>query len=229
MKCIVVDDEKVSREIVKGYISRTEGLDLVKEFERAPDAIEFIKQGGVDLAFLDVEMPGMTGMEMVQTLDNAPQIIMITGKESYAVQAFEFSVTDYLIKPVTYDRFQQAVQKVRQNHEKQVWETTGAKDIYVKSDGKIVRIKMDAIRYVEALSDYVIINTDGKKHVVHSTMKNIERRLPTSIFVRVHRSFIVNIHKIDIIEDMNITMPGDKLIPIGASYRANFMERLNFL
>ena len=229
MNCIIVDDEPVSRQMVKSFISRTEGLELEMEFDQAYPAFNRLKKGGVDLVFLDVEMPEMSGLELVESLEEIPQIIMVTGNAEYAAKAFDFGLTDYLMKPVEYPRFLKAVEKARQNLTKHVLETQGGQDIYVKADGKIVRVKLEEILYVEALSDYVIIHLRDRRLVVHSTMKGIDRKLPDSIFVRVHRSFIVNITKIETIEDTAIVMPGNKSIPIGASFKNDFLSKLNFL
>ncbi|WP_020529001.1 LytR/AlgR family response regulator transcription factor [Flexithrix dorotheae] len=229
MKCIVVDDEETSRMVIKEYIERTEDLEFVGEFENALDAFKFLKKEKIDIAFLDIEMPKMSGIELVESLENKPQVIMVTTREDYAVKAYELAIADYLVKPVKYPRFLLAVQKVEKNFTQPVLETQNEEDIYVKADSKIVRIKLKDILFVEALSDYVIFNTEHKKYIVHSTMKGIANRLSSGDFIRVHRSYIVNISKIETIEDMsNIIMP-NKVIPIGASYKSEFLKKLNFL
>ena len=229
MRCIVVDDEDVARMVIKDFVERTEGLDLVADIDNAIDAYNLLKKEKIDLVFLDIEMPEMSGIELVESLEHKPQFVLVTGRNDYAVKAYELTVTDYLIKPVEYKRFLQAVQKVESNFSKDVLDTQGKEDIYVKADSKIVRIKLREIKFVEALSDYVIIHTTQKKFIVHSTMKGIANRLPDTEFSRVHRSFIVNINQIETIEDMsNIIMP-NKIIPIGASYKNNFFKKLNFL
>ncbi len=229
MRCIVVDDEDVARMVIKDFVERTEGLELVADIDNAIDAYNLLKKEKIDLVFLDIEMPKMTGIELVESLEHKPQFVLVTGRNDYAVKAYELTITDYLIKPVEYKRFLQAVQKVENNFSKDVLDTQGNEDIYVKADSKIVRIKLKDIKFVEALSDYVIIHTGQKKFIVHSTMKGIAGRLPESEFSRVHRSFIVNINQIETIEDMsNIIMP-NKIIPIGASYKTSFFKKLNFL
>jgi len=165
---------------------------------------------------------------MVESLENAPQVVLITSNPEYAVQAFELSITDYLVKPIKYVRFLKSVEKVRSNLTSPILDSLNKEDIYVKSDSKIVKIKLDDIQFVEALSDYVIINTAEKRYIVHSTMKSIEQKLSQNNFTRVHRSYIVNIDKIQTIEDLNIIMP-KKSIPIGASYKNAFLSKLNFL
>lgn len=230
MKCLVVDDEVFAREVVKQFIARTEGLELWKECDNAEDAFVLLRNGDADLVFLDVEMPGMSGIDLVKTLEVIPSIIMITSRQEYAVDAFEYGLTDYLVKPINYPRFLKAIDKAndRISTSQDVERKQDEEDIYVKSDGKIVRLKLDSILFIEALSDYVIINTGAKKLIVHSTMKGMESKLPSNDFVRVHRSYIINIKKIDEIQDASVMMP-DKIIPIGASYKNRFLEKLNVL
>ncbi len=229
MKCIIVDDEVVARKVVKSYIEKTKGLSIVADFENAIDAYNLLKEERVDLLFLDIDMPEMSGIELIKSLEHKPMVVMITGRDDLAVEAYELAVVDYLVKPVKYPRFIKAVEKAQGTLSKNVIDTPGMGDIYVKADSKIVRISLKDIKFVEALSDYVIIHTEKKKYIVHSTMKGIAGRLPAGEFARVHRSFIVNINQIETIEDMsNIIMP-NKIIPIGASYKTDFFNKLNFL
>ncbi|MEM1136539.1 MAG: LytTR family DNA-binding domain-containing protein, partial [Bacteroidota bacterium] len=225
----VVDDEEVARIITKDFVERTAQLELVAVMDNAIDAYNLLKKEKIDLVLLDIEMPEMTGIELMESLEDKPQCILVTARNDLAVKAYELAITDYLVKPVVYKRFLQAIQKVEANANKAVLDTQGSEDLYVKADSKIVRIKLDSIKFVEALSDYVIIHTEQKKYIVHSTMKGIANRLPNDEFSRVHRSFIVNIKQIETIEDMsNIIMP-NKIIPIGASYKSDFFKKLNFL
>ena len=228
-KCLVVDDEDFSREVVKQFVSRSENLELLGECANAEDAFVEVRKTEPDIVFLDVEMPGMSGIDLVKELEVIPQVIMITSREEYAVDAFEQGLTDYLVKPINFPRFLKAVDKAVDNIQSDSSPASqNGKDIYVKADSKIVRLDLNNILFVEALSDYVIINTPEKKLIVHSTMKGMEKKLPDSDFARVHRSYIVNMKKIDTIQDMMIIMP-NKQIPIGASYKSKFLERLNFL
>lgn len=237
-QCLVVDDEEFSRTVIAQYVGRTAHLKL---FAQCPDAIEafgVLKNNPIDIAFLDIEMPEMTGLELVKNLTHPPQIVLITSRASYAVEAFEHSVVDYLIKPVKYARFLKAVERVSENLEKKQNPLPSLvtnkqsisieqPDFFIKTDGKIVRFKSQDILYVEALSDYVVLHTLSKKHVTHSTMKGIAEKLGED-FTRVHRSYIVNIHKIESIEDDHISIHQAK-IPIGVSYKQDFLAKLNFL
>lgn len=228
MNCLVVDDEEVSRKVVESFVARTNFLNLVGVLDNALDAYEQLKKQEVDILFLDIDMPNMSGIELVESLDNLPQVILITGRTDVGAKAFEYGLTDYLEKPVNYPRFLKAVEKARNNLGKNVWDTQNTDHLYVKVDGRVVRLLLDEILFVEALSDYVIINTPQKKHIVHSTMKGLVSRLPESQFARVHRSYIVNVDKLESIEEGVIVMP-KKQIPIGASYKEKFLKRLNFL
>jgi len=231
--CMVVDDEAVSRKIVQKFIENTSFLSLQHVSENAIEANNFLQENQVDILFLDVEMPEMTGMELLKVLDRNIEVILITSNKEYAVEAFDESVTDYLVKPIDYSRFLKAVNKVKEKLElrhdnPEGTEESSTGNIYVKTDSKIVKVNLSEVLYVEALADYVIINTETSKHIVHSTMKGLEQRLPENMFARVHRSYIVNIDRIDSLEDQTVIIK-KKIIPIGASYRSNFLKRLNFL
>ncbi|MCS7005470.1 MAG: LytTR family DNA-binding domain-containing protein [Cytophagales bacterium] len=230
MTCIIVDDDEISRDIVRQMVRKTEGLELIAECKDGIEAYNTLKRESVDMVFLDIDMPDMSGMELVSALNNpSVQYIIITGRRDQAIEAFDLNIADYIVKPAQYSRFIKAVNKVRDNLNKTILDTHNKEDIYVKSDGKIIRIKLKDILFVEALSDYVIIHTNtDKKHIVHSTMKAMEAKLSSNDFVRVHRSFIVNASKIDQIEDMNITIQ-KKTVPVGASYKNALMERLGII
>ena len=211
MTCMILDDEAISRLVIRHLIAQTDFLELSYEFSNPLEALVYLSK--VDLLFLDVEMPGMTGLQLLDVTENLPQIIMITSKSEYAVSAFEHNVT-----------------KAREQHElhnlNQV-PANAATDIFVRSESRIVRIDLSKVLYIEALADYVLLHTSEEKHIVHSTMKALERKLPLD-FVRVHRSYILNLSKIAAIEDLNVIIQ-KKLIPIGASYKDAFLKRLNFL
>jgi DNA-binding LytR/AlgR family response regulator len=229
MNCLVVDDEKFSREIIKVFVNKTDSLNLIAECQSAAEAFSALRNNDIDLVFLDVEMPEMSGIELMQVLDDMPQIVLVTSRSNYAVEAFEYSVTDYLVKPVKYPRFLKAVSKAESNAKaSEVTVEKQRDEVFVKESGKMVQIRLSEILYVEALSDYVIINTEQRKHIIHSTMKGLEKKLPENSFIRVHRSHIVNFQKIISIEDLSVVMP-NKIIPIGASYKQRFMKKLNLL
>jgi DNA-binding LytR/AlgR family response regulator len=234
MNCLIVDDEEMSRNIVRHFVEQTDFLNLVGICSDAIEAANFLKKENVDLIFLDIEMPGMTGYELLESFsENPPQIILVTGKKEYAADAFNYDVTDYLVKPLTYSRFLKAVTRAQERLSGQPAGGTSSSrklpdDLYVRSDSKIVKVNFNEIYYVEALADYIMIFTADSKLIVHSTMKGFQSRLPQEKFVRVHRSYIINADKIEAIENLFVVI-NKKHIPIGASYKDEFMKRLNLL
>jgi DNA-binding LytR/AlgR family response regulator len=233
MNCIIIDDDKLSRRVIEEYLNKTESLTLLGSFATAVEAINFLKQHeNVDIIFLDIEMPEMSGIDFLDTLKNHPQIIIISSKGKYALDAFEYDVTDYLLKPITYARFYKAVDKAVSRTQKSNLSSIGKDEIFIKKNSSLVRLKYDDILWVEALENYVIFNTFSDKFTIHFTMKAVEQKLPSTKFVRVHRSYIVNTSSIDEIDDNTImvkTSDGNKSIPIGKSYRDKLMDDLNLI
>lgn len=225
MNCIVVDDDKISRELICSYINDTDDLDLVKECKSAIEAANYLSKNDVDLIFLDIEMPKMSGIDLLKSMQNHPQVVLITSKDKYAVEAFEFDVTDYLVKPCKYARFLKAVEKVRNNNKTVVLDSIQEDCLFVKVDSELVNIPTKEILWVEALGDYVSFMTAAKKYMVLSTMANIETRLPQSQFIRVHRSYFVRIDRIKKIAE-DIILVENKLIPVSKSYKKELITRL---
>lgn len=227
MDCLIIDDEEMSRNMVKHFVEQTESLNLVGICSNAIEAANILAKKKVDLLFLDVEMPEMSGYELIGSLSEPPHVIMITSKKDHAAEAFEYNVSDYLLKPLSYPRFLKAVAKVRElgNSVEEVG-FFNDNELFVRSDAKIIKVSMEDIFYVEALADYIMIFTQNNKYIVHSTMKGFQGRLPKNKFARVHRSYIINTDKIESIENLFIVMNG-KYIPIGALYKDEFMKRLN--
>ena len=227
MKCIIVDDEKLSQMMVQKCVEQVPYLDLVAVCDNAIEASEVIRKKDIDLVFLDIEMPEMTGIDFVNNFA-VPQIIFITSKKEFATQAFDLAVTDYIVKPVDLVRFLKAVSKAKDKYDKETSRTIEAQHVFVKQDSRYIKLTMGEILFVEALADYVSIFTDSKRYTILSTMKAIEAKLPPNQFVRVHRSFIVRIDQIKEIEDNTIAI-GDKLIPVSRSYREHLKKSLNML
>ncbi|MBN2486329.1 MAG: response regulator transcription factor [Bacteroidales bacterium] len=231
MNCIIIDDDLMSRRVLEEFISRTEQLNLLNSYENAVDAINAFSTGeDIDLIFLDIEMPEMSGIDFLETLQNPPQIIIVSSKEKYALDAFNYDVTDYLLKPVTYSRFFKAINKANVRFKNKV--DTRDNEIFIKKNSALVRLKYTDILWVEALENYVIFTTFNEKFTIHFTMKAIENKLPSNMFTRVHRSFIVNTRSINIIEDNAIlinTKEGMKTIPIGKSYKDKLMGDINLI
>jgi DNA-binding LytR/AlgR family response regulator len=227
MKCLVVDDDALSREVIKDLVETTEGLELFGTCSDAMEAYNVLKNDQIDLVFLDVEMPKMSGLELIQSLEVLPQIVLITGHPEYALESYEYNVTDFLVKPVSVPRFLKAVEKAR----KVLLgggDNARAGSIFIKTDSRLVQLSVENILYVEALGNYVIVYTDKGRHTVLSTMKDIEKKLSTADFIRVHRSYIVRVDKIDSIED-NFIQIRDKQISIGKVYKDQLLKSLNLL
>jgi DNA-binding LytR/AlgR family response regulator len=231
MRCLIVDDNKMARMAMKQLVSQVKTLELIAECSDAMEAYNHLSTKEVDLLLLDIEMPGMTGLELTKKLGNkSPLIIFTTAKTDYAVEAFELNVVDYLVKPVSPARFLQAIEKTRE-----VTESTRKEDkvqevdfVFVKDNGILKKINVDDILYLEAMGDYVKVYTAQRFYVLHATLKSIEEKLPASKFVRVHRSYIVSLNKIDFIQDGAITI-GKANVPIADTYRTVLNRRLNML
>lgn len=231
MRCIVVDDDDIQRELIAAYISEIEDLELVGSYEKATKALKKLEEEEVDLLFLDIEMPTMSGLDLLASLKHPPQVILITSHEKYAVSAFDFDVTDFLVKPAEFPRFLKAVNKARDRFKERISTTAkqaGDYDMFVKDGTDLVKINTSDILFVNALSDYVKIVTPNKEYAILYTMKNLKDKLPGSKFMRVHRSYIVRLDKIEKIADHIIEI-GKHLIPVSKSYRDDLYVRLNLL
>jgi DNA-binding LytR/AlgR family response regulator len=235
MNCIIIDDDKLSIKIIEEFVNRTEGLLHAGSFSSAVQAINALNHPEaekVDLIFLDIEMPEMSGIEFLESLDVIPQVVIYSSQEKYALESYEYDVTDYLLKPVQFGRFIKAVNRARERFEKKESPVKESTEIFIKNSGSLVRIKYDDILWIEALENYVVLNTFNEKYTIHFTMKSISDKMPTDKFMRIHRSFIVNFNKIKVIEDNSVvikTDSGTKIIPIGKSYRDKLMNDINLI
>jgi DNA-binding LytR/AlgR family response regulator len=231
MNCLIVDDNKMARMAMKQLVNKIADLSLVAECTDAVEAYNIIKEQPVDLLLLDIEMPGMDGIELTKNLGQAgPLIIFTTSKKDYAVEAFELNVVDYLVKPVATPRFLQAVDKARETlaSNKEQVKLEEKEFVFIRDSGILKRVSIDDILYMEAMGDYVKVFTPSKFHMVHTTLKSIEEKLPSSRFMRVHRSYIIALNKIDFIEEGVIRI-GKTAIPVADAYRSVLNQRLNLL
>jgi len=231
IKCMIVDDEPLAVELLASYVQRIPFLELVGKYNNATDALNGVKDGDVDLIFLDIQMPEVSGMELSRMLPESTRVIFTTAFDQYAVDSYRTGALDYLLKPITYATFLEACNKALQwfqlVHQSENKPDDEVKSIFVKSEYKLLQINLDSIRYVEGLKDYVKIYTDDSPHPILSlmNMKAMEQMLPASRFIRVHRSFIVSKEKIREI-DRNRIVFGDVYIPIGDSYKQAFNDFL---
>jgi DNA-binding LytR/AlgR family response regulator len=227
VRCMIVDDEPLAREILKNHIAATPGLTLMKTCMNAAEAYEGIHQYPVDLIFLDIQMPVITGTEFLRSLRKPPLVIFTTAYHNYAVEGFELNSVDYLLKPITYDRFYQAFEKVKERMlSRIVQEPASAVDyIFIKQDSKLIKVPFNNIRYIEAEKDFSMVHLSEKKILAGMHLKLFESMLPGHLFVRVHRSFIINLTRINSITG-NIVELDKAEIPIGANYKDNLLKKL---
>jgi len=233
MNCIIIEDDKLSRMLIEEYVGRTEGLVKVESFENAIGAINLLKENNkkIDLIFLDIEMPEMDGIEFLKSLKKLPQVIITSSRDKYALQAFDFNVTDYLLKPISYSRFIQAVERALNRKKTETKNTENSREIFIKKGSTLIRMKYEDIVWVEALENYIILNTLNDKVTIF-TMKAIEKKLPSDIFIRVHRSYIVNKSRIKVIKDNSVELGFKEKnvnIPIGKSYKDQLISDINLI
>ena len=231
MKVLIVDDNPLARITLKELVGNIADLELMGTCESAKEAFNVIQDNRIDLILLDIEMPDLSGIDLLKNLvSQRPLIIFVTAKKDYALDAFDLNVVDYLVKPILPSRFKQAIDKAREilSHKNEIIKSNPEEFLFVRDSYVVRRLKIEDILYAEAMGDYVKIFTSNKVYAIHSTLKAIEERLPTQSFIRVHRSYIVAIDKIDIIQDRAIVI-NKKLIPIADSYRASFNKRINIL
>lgn len=229
MKCLIVDDDALSREIIQDLVEQTPDLTLVKSCESAMEAFNVLKDESIDLVFLDVEMPEMSGIELIKNVDVLPQVILVTSHTEYALESYEYNVTDFIAKPLQPARFLKAIEKAKKMHQmEEAPASTSASTIFIKTDSRLVQVDTRNILFIEALGNYVNIYTDKGRYTILSTMKEIEKKLGPPEFARVHRSYIVRIDKIDLIED-NLIAINDKQINIGKVYKEELTKQLNML
>lgn len=242
LACVIIDDNEINRFTLERAVQRHDQLTLAASFPDAVEALTYFHGGGpADVLLLDIEMPHISGLELVKLLpEPKPAVILVTTHASFAVDAFELQVLDYLVKPVNYARFCQAIARVTELQRAALAPapappvavpsdiSASGTDLFVKTNGKLLRINFEDVLYIEALSTYVLLITDKQKHIVGGTLKNMEERLPFRHFVRVHRSYIVNLHRVEALED-NMLKLGQHEVPVSRAYQDELVQRLQAL
>ncbi len=229
MRCLIVDDEPLAQKVLEKYITELPDLTLVAKCSDAIEAMEVLEKEQIDLLFLDINMPRLSGINFLKSYQNPPLVVITTAYTEYAVESYELNVLDYLKKPFSFDRFLRAIQKaksVNENHPETVSEPL--KSIFIKSNKKTINVIIDSIQYVEALGDYIKIYTKDEHIVTYQSMKGIERLLPENKFCRVHKSYLIALSKIKSIEG-NMIHLADATIPIGNSYKQTFLQQINMI
>ncbi len=239
MKCLIVDDELMARTYLEKLCAKVPTLELVASCASAEEAIDLMNEKQVDILFLDVEMPGLNGLELLNRLSYLPKVIMTTSKKEYAFEAFEYQVVDYLKKPISFPRFRQAVEKVLMEQEmtqeantsvnpENNLETVIDEEIYIKDNGRLVKVRYKDIFYIENVGDYAKVVTKSDSHTIHGTIKGIASKLPKKYFLKVHRSYIINVKEIVDFESNSILV-GEKLVPVSRAHKQDLLDRLNLL
>lgn len=240
LNCIIVDDEPLALDILQDYISKVPFLTLTKRCENPIEALQIVQAGGIDLVFLDIQMPELTGIQFLKIAGNKTHYILTTAYPQYALESYDLNVSDYLLKPIAFDRFYKAVEKVKAlvkttdaapepispqaNTNVNLTSANPVQDyIFVKTEHKIQKIYLHDILYIEGLKDYISIFTKSERVITLQSMKKMEEALPQSQFIRVHKSYIVAVDKIESIERSRITINA-KIIPVGDTYRDDFFR-----
>lgn len=231
IRCIVIDDEPLARKGLKEYIADTPFLELLAEFDSPLKAASVLSEGAVQLIFLDIQMPKITGLDFFKTLQHAPPVIFTTAYPQYALEGFELNALDYLVKPISFERFLKAANRAKEHYElRYANDKEGSPGIkqnffFIKADNKLIKLFYDDILFVEALQNYVAIHTKTKKYITYLTFKSIEEYLPSNEFVKTHKSYVVSAAKIDNIDGNEIRI-GAHRIPISRTVKDDVMEKL---
>ena len=233
-KCLIIDDEPLARDLMRSHISKLENFEIVAECADAMKAMQELRDKRVDLMFMDIQMPQITGIEFLKILKNPPKVIITTAYREYALDSFEFDVIDYLLKPITFERFLKSINKYYQVTQEEVQISAPVSDvnqqqedayIYVKENKRVIKVNLNEILYIEGLSEYVQIYTDKRRIITKTSMTNLEEKLPADSFLRIHKSFIVSIPRIEAFTAHTIEVPGKEL-PIGRSYKNSVLNVL---
>ena len=249
LACVIADDNEMNRLMLEHYVAMTEGLTLAGSFPDGITCLNYFRAGHTaDLLLLDITMPELTGLELVRILpEPQPEVVLVTTHRDYALDAFELQVADYLVKPLDYARFSRTVERIRARRAAQALAaaapatpalpTSGSEPtfgpegntLFLKINNRLTRVNFDDVLYIEAMSVYSVLVTAKHKHIVYSTLKVFEERLPFSHFARVHRSYIVNSRQVEAVEDNQLVLPGGHRIPVAKAYQESFFRRLRGL
>jgi two-component system, LytTR family, response regulator len=236
IKCVAIDDEPLALEIIKNYSEKVPFMDLIKTFDNALESIDFLKNNKIDLLLLDIQMEELTGIQLLNILNPKPNVIFTTAYDSFAIKGFDLDAIDYLLKPISFERFLKAVNKVYEkllfesmieNKNKEVRNHTTEEDyLFLKTEFRLEKVSFAEILYIEGMGDYLRIVTPTRRLMTLQSFKKMEELLPSNRFLRIHKSYIVALEKIENIEKGRIKI-GDKHIPIGDTYKKHFFDFLD--
>jgi len=234
ISCIAVDDEPLALEKMKNFIEKVDYLKLAQVFENPLDAVSFLKENPVDLIFLDIQMEDLTGIQLMQTIRNCPKVVFTTAYDQYAIKGYELEVLDYLLKPIAFDRFLKAAEKAhavfsQKKHFQEIEPVQQIKDsynyVFIKTENRHQKIFLQDILYIQGLKDYLMIYTPQGRVLTLQSFQSLFKILPENEFIRVHKSYVVSLNKIENIERNRIKI-GDKIIPIGETFRKDFLQHI---
>lgn len=230
IQTIIVEDELMARKSLENLCNKNKEIEIVGIYENAEDALIKINDSKLDLILLDIEMPGMSGLELMDKIPYLPQVIFTTGNKEYAYEAFEYDITDFLKKPITGERFSKAIDKVIEVVDKQdaTAQASVSNELYIKSDGRFIRLAYEDILYFENVGDYIKAITNHGNYIFHDTLKALDKKIVNPRFLKVHRSYIVNMAQIKDIEDNSIVI-ADKVIPVSRAYKNVLMKSINLI
>jgi DNA-binding LytR/AlgR family response regulator len=230
IKCIIVEDETLAQDVIKDHLRKIKEFELVGIYRNAPEDMEALRTNEVDVMFLDIYLPGMTGLDMLRSLPDPPLVVLTTAYAEYALESYEFSVIDYLLKPISFERFSKAVNKIKDGR---LFSQAGKEQarssqdhIFIKSNNKFFKVNFSEIVYIEGMKDYLKIHTSEYTLVTHQTMNEMEKLLPASQFIRVHKSYIIALAQVKTIYGNSIEL-GKTTIPIGINYKENVMNLIS--
>lgn len=226
-RCLIIDDEPLARQLMESHVRQVKGLELVGACETAIEAFELLHRSSIDLLFLDIQMPGITGLNFLKSLKHPPKVIFTTAYMEYAVEAFELEAVDYLLKPITFERFIKAIQKIDTQKEASPVSQgqSPGEAIFIKVHKRLMRIAYPDIFYIEGFGDYIKVVTAGVMHMSYSSLNKIEELLPAQQFMRIHKSFIINLKHIQFVEG-NLVRILDKDLPVGVTYKEALYKKL---
>lgn len=227
-RCIVIDDEPLALNVLADYIRQTDGLQLVDITTSPIKGLQRIQNNEANLVFLDIQMPELTGIQVMKIIDQRCKVILTTAYPEFALEGYEYNVTDYLLKPVSFERFTKAIQKLPAAVAAETTKAPQQEYFFVKSEYKLLRIDFSQVLYLESLRDYVAIHTaDGNKILTLQSMSSFEKELPSRLFARIHKSYIISISKISFIEKNRVVI-GNKFLPVGETYKTAFLQKINY-
>ncbi len=235
IKCALVDDEPLAIKVLENHIEKIENMEIVARCSNAMEVLEALKDKQIDIVFLDIQMPHLTGIDMLKTLQNPPTVVITTAYRNYAVDAFELDVLDYLLKPITFERFLKAVNKFHSRNARPLIHHGHGEDsqhdeayIYIKRNKTMIKILLKDIIFIESLKEYIRIHTDDESLMTKQKLGLMEEKLPDNQFIRIHKSFLVAINRIKSVSPSFIGLTNDKNLPIGRSYKAFVLNKLNY-